>query len=72
MSESTLFGDRFPPACEYCEFAFASGRKDFRVCCKKGLVPTVFSCRHYRYDPLLRVPRLPMELGKFEPEDFTL
>ena len=72
MSANTLFGNRVPPACEYCEFAFPAGRKEFRVCRKKGIVQVDDACRHYRYDPLARVPRRPLELETFEAEEFSL
>ena len=72
MSESSLFGNRVAPACKYCEFAVPSGREGFLICHKKGVVMADFSCRHYRYDPISRTPRPPLELEKFEDEDFAL
>ena len=72
MVESSLFGNRISPACRFCELAVPSGRKEFFVCQKKGVVPSEFSCRHYRYDPLARIPRRPLELEKFAAEDFAL
>ena len=70
-TDTALFGNRITPACEYCEFAAASALKGFRICSKKGTVHITFSCRHYRYDPLMRVPRRPLELDRFEVPDFS-
>ena len=72
MSESSLFGNRIAPACRYCEFAVPAGQEGLCICAKKGIVPTDFSCRHYRYDPTSRIPRRPLELEKFAAEDFSL
>ena len=72
MSESSLFGSRIPPACKYCEFAVPSGREGFLICHKKGIVMADFSCRHYRYDPISRTPRPPLELEKYAEDDFAL
>jgi len=72
MSESSLFGNRIPPSCKYCEFAVPSGRDGFLICHKKGVVMEDFSCRHYRYDPNSRTPHPPLELEKFEEDEFVL
>ncbi|MCL2578847.1 MAG: hypothetical protein FWE32_02330 [Oscillospiraceae bacterium] len=72
MTTGSLFGKRIPPACEYCEFAGSAGNDQLRACVKKGIVHRSFSCRHYRYDPIARVPRRPLALEKFDADDFTL
>ena len=72
MAPNGLFGNRIPPACQYCEFASPAGNDQFRACSKKGIVRANFYCRHYRYDPILRIPRRPLELETFDLEEFTL
>lgn len=72
MGDNSLFGKNIAPACEYCEFAFTAGREGFRACVKKGVVPVDFHCRHYRYDPILRIPRRPLEIDAFDDGEFTL
>lgn len=72
MSEGTLFGNRITPDCQYCEFSVPTGRKGFLLCSKKGVVSSGFSCRHYRYDPVMRIPRRPLELEAYRAEDFSL
>jgi len=72
MSESSLFGGRIPPACKFCEFAVPSGRDGFFICHKKGVVMAEYSCRHYRYDPIARTPHPPLQLQKYEDDEFAL
>jgi len=67
-----LFGNRIPPACRYCEHAYPAETEDLRICTKKGLVKEDFSCRAFRYDPLMRVPRRPLEVTHLESEEFSL
>lgn len=67
-----LFGGRIAPACRYCESAYPAGEEARRLCYKKGMVKADFSCRAFRYDPLMRVPRRPLELERMEAEDFSL
>ena len=65
MFEKPLFGATISPSCEYCEF----GRKAPQPGCftvrKKGPVRQMSKCRHYRYDPLRRVPKRAPKLPSF-------
>lgn len=72
MATDSLFGNRIQEACIYCEYSYPSGRDDALLCFKKGIVKTDHSCSKFRYDPLMRVPRLPRELETFSDGDFTL
>ena len=72
VNESLLFGGRITPACRYCEFAMPAGRQGLFACHKKGVVAADFACRHYRYDPTARIPRRPLELEKFDADEFAL
>lgn len=65
-----LFGGNIKPACRYCELAYPSG--EAYICSKKGIVKEDFSCRSFRYDPLMRIPHRPPQRESFCPEDFTL
>ncbi len=67
-----LFGNRIQPACRHCENAYPTEDEGLRHCYKKGIVKEDFSCRSFRYDPLSRVPRRPLELERLEAEDFSL
>ena len=52
------------PRCAYCEVA----------CSRRGVVDGSDHCRHFRYDPLRRVPPRPASLDPkaHSPEDFSL
>lgn len=69
-----LFGERIQPACRYCEQAYPAGpgSEALLLCARKGIVKEDFACRHFRYDPLMRVPRRPLELAEYKAEDFAL
>ena len=54
--------------CEFCQFASALSVGGDMLCEKKGITPKEYSCRHYVYDPLKRVPRKLLEMPV--PEDF--
>jgi len=43
-------------ACAYCENASVLHDRDFMLCSERGVVSAGYSCRHFSYDPLKRVP----------------
>lgn len=68
-----LFQKSMEPRCIYC----AKGsylEKDTVLCPKKGVVSAAFSCRHFQYDPLKRVPPTPAQtdFSRLKEEDFAL
>ncbi len=68
-----LFQKSIDPRCAYC----AKGsflEKDDILCPKKGVVSAGDHCRHFRYDPLKRVPPAPavVDFSKLKDEDFVL
>lgn len=67
-----LFGNRIKPACRYCRVGFPSPDTDWILCPKRGAVPPDHSCRHYGYDPILRIPKPPLSLERFDKEEFSL
>jgi len=66
-----LFGKRIKPACSYCEYAYPINGVLW-MCSKKGISCADEPCRHYRYDPLMRVPLRPLELEQFNADDFSI
>lgn len=42
--------------CRYCELAHTLQDEDTMLCDKKGVVDAGYHCRHFRYDPLKRIP----------------
>ena len=68
-----LFQNAIEPRCTYCK----RGRplEDGQVICpKRGVVSPGYSCKHFDYDPLKRVPPRPAGpiLPTGDAEDFTL
>ena len=61
-----------PTACEYC--TRGSGAPDGKtvLCPKKGVMQKDSSCSAFRYDPLKRKPKQPVELPQFDASDFEL
>ena len=72
MFEKPLFGATISPSCEYCEFGRKAPQPGCFYCEKKGPVRQMSKCRHYRYDPLRRIPKRAPKLPGFSPEDFAL
>ena len=67
-----LFDPEIKRCCAFCEHS--SDLDDRLVLCSlKGPVDFDFCCRHYRYDPLRRIPRPPANPSqkKFSKEDFV-
>ena len=67
-----LFGNKIDPCCGYCEHSTPLHDDQMVFCQKKGIVAPFFSCRHYQYAPLKRVPRRNQVLPKYQKEDFEL
>lgn len=68
-----LFSKQIEPRCIYCKRGARLG--DERVMClKKGIVAANGQCRHFKYDPLKRVPPKPAvpDFSKLSDEDFSL
>ena len=64
-----LFGQNIDPSCAYCEnYIF---EKDAAYC-RKGKEIKNGKCRHFRYDPLMRVPTANAPLNSYSAEDFKL
>lgn len=68
-----LFRKKLDRYCTYCQFAGKIGENTM-ICKKYGVVPADHHCRHFRYDPLMRVPGRPKakQFEQFRDEDFRL
>lgn len=68
-----LFGNNISPACQYCERALRVLSNNQQVLCEKyGVVRADHHCRHFVYDPLLRIPAKPRSLQSFSKKDFLI
>ena len=71
MKSKLLNKKSIPPACEYC--TRGSGAPDGKtvLCPKKGVMQKDSSCSAFRYDPLKRKPKQPVELPQFDASDLS-
>ena len=68
-----LFRKHVAKFCAYC--AHAGKVDDEQMLCRKyGFVSCGHKCRHFRYDPLKRVPLRPVapDFSRLKEEDFKL
>lgn len=63
---------RFDARCEYCRHARIPEDRSIILCAKKGVVDFSDSCRHYKYDPLKRVPKKGTLNTDFTEDDFKI
>ncbi len=69
----TFFDKEIEHRCEYCTEGWLSSDGKNVLCRKKGVVAPGYSCSAFRYDPLLRVPKIPAPPREtYRPEDFQL
>lgn len=72
MAGLQLFGNHITPACKYCTESFPNpGGKGF-LCMRGGIVDANHKCRHFYYDPLMRIPKPPIPLEKYDDADFSI
>lgn len=71
MFKKKLYGTKIAPACSYCIYGTQASDRKMIFCKQRGVVSPYYSCRKFKYDPLMRVPRR-QELPQLDPSDFTL
>lgn len=64
-----LFGQNIVPSCSYCENAIADNEIAY---CKKGKRIQNNKCKSFRYDPLMRVPKVSVFKGNYTADDFKI
>ncbi|MCQ2448884.1 MAG: hypothetical protein MJ132_01660 [Clostridia bacterium] len=67
-----FFDKSLPQYCKNCKNGRASEYTEEIFCMKHGITQPNESCRHYKYDPLKRVPQKPEIAGEYSAEDFKL
>ena len=72
MKMSSIFNKELPRSCKYCAFGKNSLFADEVLCIKRGVTNANDYCRHYKYDPLRRVPEKVKIANGYNPEDFSL
>ena len=64
-----LFSDNVRKTCEICEY-IRDGVNGKKICSRTREPVPEEVCRHYRYDPIKRIPKAPPKLPEFKAEDF--
>lgn len=72
MNMSAMFNKKLPHFCRYCAFGKGSLFTGEILCKKHGVTSANDSCRHYKYDPLRRIPERVKIADDYNPEDFSL
>jgi len=66
------FNKKLQKSCMWCAFGRKSEFNDEVFCRKHGVTTRADTCRHYKYDPLKRVPQKIKPAGDFSADDFSL
>ena len=67
-----LYSKGISPACAYCMHGDRSEDGSLVFCVRKGILSPDYHCRKFKYDPLLRVPRISPDIEEYSKEDFEL
>ncbi len=70
MRKNEFFGNQIPPQCDYC--AHAANASNGISCLLGQAISESGVCRHFRYDPLRRVPMVQPPVPKPDSEEFKL
>ncbi len=72
MKQKLIDKKKYSKTCANCLYGRAPKDRTVILCEKKGIVENGDTCRHYKYDPLKRVPnKIVIDTG-FTKEDFEI
>ena len=71
MRQKMIDKKKYTKKCSNCFYGRTFKDNSEVICEKKGLVETDSCCRHYKYDPLKRVPER-LILPEYSKEDFEI
>lgn len=72
MKQKIIDDKKYSKQCSNCFYGRSPKDKSSVLCEKKGVVDPFSKCRHYKYDPLKRVPqKISLDINYTE-EDFKL
>lgn len=66
---NNLFGNNIDVSCEYCH---NRQKTDKIITCKLNKSIENGNCSYFKYNPLMRVPKVTPNLPKYDPDDFKL
>lgn len=69
---SKIFNKNITPYCLYCKHGKRCEGTEQIVCLKNGVSNLYSSCKHFKYNPLNREPKLRQEQNNFSKDDFIL
>ena len=72
MKQKIIDEKKYPKKCANCFYGRTPLDNASVLCEKKGVVDPENKCRHYKYDPLKRIPPKPLPTIEFSAEDFEL
>ncbi len=72
MKQKIIDNKKYSKQCSNCFFGRTPKDKDSVLCEKKGIVEPDSKCRHYKYDPLKRVPDKIVLRAEYNEDDFKL
>ncbi len=72
MKQKMISKKKYSPQCANCLYGRSPKDRSVVLCSKKGIVEGTSTCRHYKYDPLKRVPNKIVISGDFKKEDFEI
>ncbi|MGN0114668.1 MAG: hypothetical protein ACI396_05035 [Acutalibacteraceae bacterium] len=72
MARKLYGGKDIEPKCEYCANGDKSEDGTLIFCERKGILPPDYKCKKFKYDPLMRVPKVAPKLDEYSPDDFKL
>ncbi len=67
-----LFGAHIEKCCQYCDKGHTAPDEVMVLCRRSGPVSPHYVCRHFGYNPLLRIPKRAKKLPDFAAEDFSI
>lgn len=72
MKQKMIDKKKYTSKCANCFFGRTPKDRTVVLCEKKGIVEPDASCRHYKYDPLKRVPSKVVIDNSYTKEDFEI
>ncbi len=72
MKQKIINEKNYTKQCSNCFYGRTTKDRTEVLCEKKGIVSPDYKCRHYRYDPLKRVPNKTVIDTNYTAEDFKL
>ena len=70
--KNPFFNDDVAHSCSVCARCRPAPTENEMLCIVKGIVPSDYLCRKFRYDPLKREPREAAFNSGFSAEDFKI